>query len=173
MDMKGCIYHFTKWQIHPFISKGTVYGIWIISETKSQCITPCSDLVLRRTSEWLRVKYERRRSTRAWDKFAMHPRNTRHPHNVGSVLVKRRRRLSSIDPTLGVCREAYWHANVILDCCQAFDKVLIAARIIIAPLVAFIWHFRDKFDLDVKAFDWPRLRPRSIRCSSTLNSWNN
>ena len=25
LDMKGCICHFTKWQIHPFISKGTIY----------------------------------------------------------------------------------------------------------------------------------------------------
>ena len=25
LDMKGCIYHFVKWQIHPFISKGTIY----------------------------------------------------------------------------------------------------------------------------------------------------
>ena len=24
--MKGCIWHFVKWQIHPFISRGTVYG---------------------------------------------------------------------------------------------------------------------------------------------------
>ena len=24
LDMKGCICHFTKWQIHPFISKGTI-----------------------------------------------------------------------------------------------------------------------------------------------------
>ena len=24
--MKGCICHYTKWQIHPFISKGTIYG---------------------------------------------------------------------------------------------------------------------------------------------------
>ena len=23
--MNGCIYHFVKWQIHPFISKGTIY----------------------------------------------------------------------------------------------------------------------------------------------------
>ena len=23
LDMKGCICHFTKWRIHPFISKGT------------------------------------------------------------------------------------------------------------------------------------------------------
>ena len=23
-DMKGCICHFVKWQIHPFISKGTI-----------------------------------------------------------------------------------------------------------------------------------------------------
>ena len=22
LDMKGCVCHFTKWQIHPFISKG-------------------------------------------------------------------------------------------------------------------------------------------------------
>ena len=25
LDMKGCICHFVKWQIHPFISKGTIY----------------------------------------------------------------------------------------------------------------------------------------------------
>ena len=25
LDMIGCICHFTKWQIHPFISKGTNY----------------------------------------------------------------------------------------------------------------------------------------------------
>ena len=25
LDMKGCICHFTKWQIHPSISKGTIY----------------------------------------------------------------------------------------------------------------------------------------------------
>ena len=25
LDIKGCICHFTKWQIHPFISKGTTY----------------------------------------------------------------------------------------------------------------------------------------------------
>ena len=25
LDMKGCICHLTKWQIHPFISKGTIY----------------------------------------------------------------------------------------------------------------------------------------------------
>ena len=25
LDMKGCIFHFTKWQIHPFISKRTMY----------------------------------------------------------------------------------------------------------------------------------------------------
>ena len=25
LDMKGCICHFVKWQIHPFISKGTMY----------------------------------------------------------------------------------------------------------------------------------------------------
>ena len=24
LDMKGCICHFTKWQIHPFMSKGTI-----------------------------------------------------------------------------------------------------------------------------------------------------
>ena len=24
LDMKGCICHFAKWQIHPFISKGTI-----------------------------------------------------------------------------------------------------------------------------------------------------
>ena len=24
LDMKGCICHFSKWQIHPFISKGTI-----------------------------------------------------------------------------------------------------------------------------------------------------
>ena len=24
LDMKGCICHFTKWQIHPFISKETI-----------------------------------------------------------------------------------------------------------------------------------------------------
>ena len=30
LDVKGCICHFTKWQIHPFISKGVVYSpvIW-------------------------------------------------------------------------------------------------------------------------------------------------
>ena len=27
MDIKGCICHFTKWQIHLFISKGTVYRL--------------------------------------------------------------------------------------------------------------------------------------------------
>ena len=27
LDMKGCICHFVKWQIHPFISKGTKYVI--------------------------------------------------------------------------------------------------------------------------------------------------
>ena len=26
LDTKGCICHFTKWQIHPFISKGTNIG---------------------------------------------------------------------------------------------------------------------------------------------------
>ena len=25
LDMKGCICHFVKWQIHPFISKGTIW----------------------------------------------------------------------------------------------------------------------------------------------------
>ena len=25
LDMKGCIFHLTKWQIHPFISKETKY----------------------------------------------------------------------------------------------------------------------------------------------------
>ena len=25
LNMKGCIYHLTKWLIHPFISKGTIY----------------------------------------------------------------------------------------------------------------------------------------------------
>ena len=25
LDMKGCICHLAKWQIHPFISKGTIY----------------------------------------------------------------------------------------------------------------------------------------------------
>ena len=24
LDMKGCICHFAKWHIHPFISKGTI-----------------------------------------------------------------------------------------------------------------------------------------------------
>ena len=24
LDMKGCICHFAKWQIHPFISEGTI-----------------------------------------------------------------------------------------------------------------------------------------------------
>ena len=24
LDMKGCICHFTKWTIHPFISEGTI-----------------------------------------------------------------------------------------------------------------------------------------------------
>ena len=24
LDRKGCICHFTKWQIHPFVSKGTM-----------------------------------------------------------------------------------------------------------------------------------------------------
>ena len=27
-DMKGCICHFTKWQIHPFISKGTLSAMY-------------------------------------------------------------------------------------------------------------------------------------------------
>ena len=27
LEMKGCICHFTKWQIHPFISKVTIYGV--------------------------------------------------------------------------------------------------------------------------------------------------
>ena len=27
LDMKRCICHFTKWQIHPFISKGTIFQI--------------------------------------------------------------------------------------------------------------------------------------------------
>ena len=27
LDMKGCICRFTKWQIHPFISKGTISNI--------------------------------------------------------------------------------------------------------------------------------------------------
>ena len=26
LDMKGCICHFVKWQIHPFISKGTIHN---------------------------------------------------------------------------------------------------------------------------------------------------
>ena len=26
IDMKECIYHFAKWQIHPFISKGIHYS---------------------------------------------------------------------------------------------------------------------------------------------------
>ena len=26
LDLKGCICHFTKWQTHPFISKGRTYG---------------------------------------------------------------------------------------------------------------------------------------------------
>ena len=30
LDMKGCICHFTKWQIHPFISKGTNYMTCVI-----------------------------------------------------------------------------------------------------------------------------------------------
>ena len=25
LDTKVCIWHFVKWQIHPFISKGTIY----------------------------------------------------------------------------------------------------------------------------------------------------
>ena len=28
LDMKGCFCHFTKWQIHPFISKGIFPLIW-------------------------------------------------------------------------------------------------------------------------------------------------
>ena len=31
LDMKGCICHFVKLQIHPFISKGTKYGINVMS----------------------------------------------------------------------------------------------------------------------------------------------
>ena len=35
-DMKGCICHFVKWQIHPFISKETNYGehlpIWMVCD---------------------------------------------------------------------------------------------------------------------------------------------
>ena len=34
--MKGCICHFTKWQIHPFISRGTrynnMYTMWVIGQ---------------------------------------------------------------------------------------------------------------------------------------------
>ena len=29
LDIRGCICHFTKWQIHPFISKETVWGLCI------------------------------------------------------------------------------------------------------------------------------------------------
>ena len=29
LDMKGCIFHLPKWQIHPFISKGTKCGDYI------------------------------------------------------------------------------------------------------------------------------------------------
>ena len=41
LDMKGCICHFSKWQIHPFISKGTItwHESWIMSHT---CI--CTDV---------------------------------------------------------------------------------------------------------------------------------
>ena len=35
LDMKGCICHFTKWQIHPLISKGTIMYISRVSSINS------------------------------------------------------------------------------------------------------------------------------------------
>ena len=35
LDMKGCICHFTKWQIHPLISKGTIMHISRVSSINS------------------------------------------------------------------------------------------------------------------------------------------
>ena len=40
LDMKGCICHFTKWQIHLFISKGTqcwTNGKYILIRSTSAC----------------------------------------------------------------------------------------------------------------------------------------
>ena len=34
LDMKGCICHLTKWQIHPFISKGRVMDIVLSQLTR-------------------------------------------------------------------------------------------------------------------------------------------
>ena len=41
LDMKGCICHFVKWRIHPFISKGLLisWKIWAISFWTSFTIT--------------------------------------------------------------------------------------------------------------------------------------
>ena len=39
LDMKGCMCHFAKWQMHPFISKGTtcIIGSWVKWPLRGVC----------------------------------------------------------------------------------------------------------------------------------------
>ena len=39
LDMKGCIWHFVKWQIHPFISKGTIWSFMCINSYNLKATT--------------------------------------------------------------------------------------------------------------------------------------
>ena len=42
--MKGCICHFVEWQIHPFISKGTIYVTFLLLKPYTYSLKNCSDL---------------------------------------------------------------------------------------------------------------------------------
>ena len=42
LGMKGCICHFAKWQIHPFISKGTIYGEALMAKGRIISMIRCT-----------------------------------------------------------------------------------------------------------------------------------
>ena len=67
LDMKGCICNFTKWQIHPFLSKGTIY--YCINAAPLFVIALHSPALIQHTDQ--RVLLHRRRglschSVRSW-----------------------------------------------------------------------------------------------------------
>ena len=115
-DMKGCICHFTKWQIHPFISKGRndtsipngqrPYNINILLHSYCTSVSVDSSV-----STFIQRPL---RATLDND-WHHHPRNTRVSTNVDIMLASPSTTLENHYINIGSFSGKSWHITVKVD----------------------------------------------------------
>ena len=110
LDMKGCVCHFTKWQIHPFVSKGIMSSRSTqgVNESVPVCVEYLG-MTLTRVLGFYRYLVTSGGSLRYFSRHMLCP-------NVQPLLEQRLRRWPNSDSTLVGVFCVNWYFGTFLTC---------------------------------------------------------